>query len=287
MVSVNNKSGIVLVDKEIGATSRQVVNRACHILSIKKIGHIGTLDPFATGLLILIIDQATKIASYLEVLDKTYVAKLKLGAKTVSGDLTGEVVATSEVKSNLSIGEISAALTSFVGKRTQIPPMYSALKRDGKALYEYARAGIEVERKARDIEVFDIELISFSDGVIEFAVRVSKGTYIRTLGEDIALSLGTLGHLISLRRLAIGRFRVEDAVSIERIDTSAIIDIEHALSHLEHVEIDDRDAAYVKNGRALNLHSSEPIVLVTNRGQPLAIYERRDDGLYYCRRGLM
>ncbi|HOC81203.1 MAG TPA: tRNA pseudouridine(55) synthase TruB, partial [Bacilli bacterium] len=254
MESVKQKSGILLLDKTIGPTSRQVVNGVSSLLKTKKVGHVGTLDPFASGLLILTVNQATKIGAYLEVLDKTYVAKINLGKKTDTGDLTGQVIASEKVAKNLGSAKINDVLQSFLGKRTQIPPMFSALKREGKPLYKYAREGIEVERKPRNIEIFDIHLISYENDIVEFQSRVSKGTYIRTLGEEIAVALGTLGHLVSLRRTAIGNFKIEDAIPLEDVNFDQLIPMRKALSHLPSIEVDDLVAIDIKNGRSLKLN---------------------------------
>lgn len=286
MESVKQKSGILLIDKRPGPTSRQVVNRVSYLLKTKKVGHIGTLDPFASGLLILTVNHATKTGTYLETLDKTYIAKLKLGEKTDTGDFTGEVIEKCEVDKKLDLEKISAVLTSFVGKRTQIPPMYSALKREGKPLYKYAREGVILEREPREITIYSLRLLSYQDGVLEFEAKVSKGTYIRTLGEDIAHELGSVGHLSDLRRTAIGTFRVEDAFSCEDATYERVIDIIKALSHLSHIEISKEQVVDVKNGKPQTLDSEEPLVLLIHDNKAIALYEKRENRLYYCRRGL-
>lgn len=283
---MKQNSGIILIDKAIGPTSRQIVNTVSRILQTKKVGHIGTLDPFASGLLILTVNHGTKIGSYLEALDKTYVAKLKLGAKTDTADLTGKIIETSNIPSSLSKQKIISVLSSFLGKSQQIPPMYSALKRDGKPLYEYAREGKTLERAPRDIIIHDIELLSFADDIIEFRTRVSKGTYIRTLGEDIAKALGTVGHLVSLRRTAIGVFDVSNAYTSDEASFSHLISIKNSLMHLQHVAVEDNLIKDIKNGKPIALDKNDELVLLINNDKALAIYERREDGLYYSRRGL-
>lgn len=286
MESVKQKSGILLIDKRPGPTSRQVVNNVSYLLKTKKVGHIGTLDPFASGLLILTVNHATKIGAYLEALDKTYIAKLKLGEKTDSGDFTGEVIEKCEVYKKLDLDKISAVLASFVGKRNQIPPMYSALKRDGKPLYKYAREGITLQREPREITIFSLRLLSYQDDIIEFEAKVSKGTYIRTLGEDIAQQLGSVGHLRELRRTAIGAFQVQDALSCEDATYERVIDIIKALSHLSHIEISKEQVVDVKNGKPQTLDSDERLLLLTHKNKAIALYEKRENRLYYCRRGL-
>ncbi|MFA5421513.1 MAG: tRNA pseudouridine(55) synthase TruB [Bacilli bacterium] len=286
MESVKQKSGIILIDKTEGLTSRQVVNSLSYNLSTKKVGHIGTLDPFATGLLILTINQATKIGAYLEALDKTYVARLKLGEKTDTGDLTGEIIERKRPAKSLDSSEISAIMASFLGKRKQIPPMFSALKRDGKPLYKYARQGLTVDREPRDIEVYEINLISFENEMVEFSARVSKGTYLRTLGEEIAEALGTVGHLVSLRRTAIGRFTVDRAIKAEGATYDDAVSIGEALRHLPQLEIGGPQLLDVTYGKPISLNLEAPLVLFLKDEKALALYEKREDGLYYCRRGI-
>ncbi|MFA7378767.1 MAG: tRNA pseudouridine(55) synthase TruB [Bacilli bacterium] len=283
---MKQKSGILLIDKRPGPTSRQVVNNVSYLLKTKKVGHIGTLDPFASGLLILTVNRATKIGAYLEALDKTYIAKLKLGEKTDTGDFTGEIIEKGEVYKKLDLDKISAVLASFVGKRNQIPPMYSALKRDGKPLYKYAREGLTLQREPREITIFSLRLLSYQDDIIEFEAKVSKGTYIRTLGEDIAQQLGSVGHLRQLRRTAIGAFQVQDALSSDDANYEHLIDMTKALSHLPHVEISEEQIVDVKNGKPQTLDSDERLLLLTHKNKAIALYEKRENRLYYCRRGL-
>lgn len=286
METVKQKSGIILIDKTIGPTSRQIVNAVSFLLHTKKVGHVGTLDPFASGLLILTVNHATKIGSYLETLDKTYVAKIKLGDKTDTGDLTGQIIASHDVPRLINKQVISDVLQSFLGKRQQIPPMFSALKRDGKPLYKYAREGKTLKREPRDILIHEIMLLSFDVDTIEFQARVSKGTYVRTLGEEIAEALGTVGHLISLRRVAIGVFDVAEAIHVDDVSNDQMIDIVSALKHMRQVAVEPEQVKDIKNGRPISLNVFEEQVLLVSDKEALAIYERRDDGLYYSRRGL-
>lgn len=286
METVKQKSGIILIDKTIGPTSRQIVNDVSFLLHTKKVGHVGTLDPFASGLLILTVNHATKIGSYLETLDKTYVAKIKLGDKTDTGDLTGKIIASHDVPLLINKQVINDVLQSFLGKRQQIPPMFSALKRDGKPLYKYAREGKTLKREPRDILIHEIMLLSFDVDTIEFQARVSKGTYVRTLGEEIAEALGTVGHLISLRRVAIGAFDVAEAIHVGDVSNDQMIDIVSALKHMRQVAVKSEQVKDIKNGRPISLNVFEEQVLLVSDKEALAIYERRDDGLYYSRRGI-
>jgi tRNA pseudouridine55 synthase len=282
---MNSLSGCLLINKRVGVTSRHEVNEVSHRLHEKKCGHIGTLDPFASGLLIILVGKATKISPFLERHNKTYVASLKLGQKTDTGDLTGNVIEEKEVPT-LSKEEIEKVLNSFLGESKQIPPMYSALKKDGKPLYEYARKGEEVERKARDINIFDIKLISFDKDIITFAVKVSKGTYIRTLGEDIAEKLGTVGHLVELERTMIDNFNVKDAIRSEEADASKLISIEDMLKDFPSITLSGKDAFKALNGVALPLKSNEKELLIKDENGIIAIYEKSEAGFYTCLRGL-
>ena len=282
---MNSLSGCLLINKKVGVTSRFEVNEVSHRLHEKKCGHIGTLDPFASGLLVILVGKATKISPFLERHNKTYIATLKLGQKTDTGDLTGNVIEEKDVP-NLSKEDIEKALNSFLGDSKQIPPMYSALKKDGKPLYEYARKGEEVERKARDITIFDIKLISFSKDVITFAAKVSKGTYIRTLGEDIASKLGTVGHLIELERTMIDNFSVKDAIPSEEATPDKLISIEDMLKDFPSITLRDKMAFKALNGVALELPSKEKELLIKDENGIIAIYQRNEAGIYTCLRGL-
>lgn len=184
-------NGVLIVNKPKGFTSQDVVSKVKKLLNEKKAGHTGTLDPLATGVLPVLIGSSTKLSKYLIEHNKTYVAKIKLGQKTDTGDSEGKVIEEKHIPS-ISVSEIEKVLNTFLGEQTQIPPMYSAIKVNGKKLYEYARSGENVEIAPRGIEIYSIELLNFEDGQIEFEVSCSKGTYIRVLCEDIAKALGTV-----------------------------------------------------------------------------------------------
>ena len=207
-------SGILVVDKPDGMTSHDVVSRARKSLGMKKIGHAGTLDPFATGILILLVGEGTKLSSYLMEGRKTYLATVMLGEKRDTGDLSGEPIETAPFE-NISLADVKSVLASFEGVINQIPPMYSALKKNGVPLYKLARKGVEVERKEREVLIESIRLVDFSLPRLEIEVTCSKGTYVRTLAEDIAASLGSCGHLVKLRRTKSGSLSLEDAISLE------------------------------------------------------------------------
>ena len=285
------KDGFLFIDKQVDWTSRDICNKASHLLNIKKVGHSGTLDPFATGLLILAFGNASKAIPYLEELDKTYIAELSLGKKTSTADLTGEVIEEKEIPS-LDKDKIKEVFSSFIGKQTQIPPMTSAIHVNGQKLYELAHKGIEIERKARNIEIFELSLISFEDNKIIFSARVSKGTYLRTLGEDIAIRLGTVGHLTALRRVKIHNYSITSAKTIDQINEEDLISIEKILSQvMDEVFVDETKSSKIKNGVSFTKNEfpptkSENVLLVDAKTkEALAIYHF-DGEKYVCLRGL-
>ena len=210
--------GVLLLDKPVGLSSNHALQRAKRAMDAAKAGHTGTLDPFATGLLVCCMGRATKIAGAMLDADKTYHATLQFGAETDSGDLTGHVVSQAVADfSGVDEAALREVLTRFLGTTEQIPPMYSALKRDGKPLYEYARAGIELDRPPRQITIHRIELLSCSGMQAEIDVACSKGTYIRTLAQDIGRALGCFAHLAALRRTQVGPFSLDRAVTLDAL----------------------------------------------------------------------
>jgi tRNA pseudouridine55 synthase len=221
--------GVLLLDKPLGWTSNDALQKAKWLLRAEKGGHTGTLDPLATGLLPLCFGAATKFSQVSLDADKAYRATVKLGQRTSTADLEGEVIEERPVDTDRAA--IDAACASFTGAIDQVPPMHSALKKDGKALYEYARAGIEVERAPRRVHIHTIEVISWqpADAMLVIDVRCSKGTYIRTLAEDIGTALGCGAHLAALRRTGTGTLRVEDALTLEQLEAMDAAEREQAL----------------------------------------------------------
>ncbi|MGB4333089.1 MAG: tRNA pseudouridine(55) synthase TruB, partial [Bacilli bacterium] len=212
-------NGILLIDKPAGLTSHAVVARLRKILDIKRIGHAGTLDPAATGLLVILVGSATKLFPYLSDLDKEYEGEVTIGVSTDTLDAEGNITAVKEVEGEIAADE---ALISLLGEREQAPPMFSAIKSAGKKLYELARKGIEIERRPRAIAVYDLKRISpvvYENGRARFSfyTRVSKGTYIRTLSAEIGEKLGFPAHLSALRRLSVGSFSVREASGLEEV----------------------------------------------------------------------
>lgn len=212
--------GVLLLDKPPGLSSNHALQRAKRTVDAAKAGHTGTLDPFATGLLVCCTGRATKISGAMLEADKTYLATITFGVETDSGDLTGNVVSQADATfAGVDTKALQDVLLTFTGTLSQIPPMYSALKRDGKPLYEYARAGIELERAPRTITIYSLELLGMgADGMTaEVEVACSKGTYIRTLAQDIGRALGCYAHLSALRRTRVGPFSLDRAVTLEAL----------------------------------------------------------------------
>ncbi|HWZ95913.1 MAG TPA: tRNA pseudouridine(55) synthase TruB [Opitutaceae bacterium] len=220
--------GVLLVDKPGGFTSHDVVARLRRKLAMKRIGHAGTLDPMATGLLIMLIGKATRISQYLISLDKEYEGTVTLGAVTDSQDADGQIMETRPVPP-LSEAEVLAMMKTFLGDQYQMPPMFSAIKIDGVPLYKKARQGEDVVREPRFIRVSSIELTRFSLPQFSFRLRCSKGTYVRTIAHDLGQKLGCGGHLSALRRTATDRFRVEDSLTLDQIEALPVREIEKRL----------------------------------------------------------
>jgi tRNA pseudouridine55 synthase len=211
--------GILIIDKPSGLTSHDVVKRVRRAAKIRQVGHAGTLDPMATGVLVVCLGQATRISEYLLGHDKAYRATIRLGIETNTYDADGEIVATHEV--HVDRAEVEQALAQFVGAIQQIPPMYSAIKRDGQKLYDLARQGIEIERAARSVSVHSIELRDYAAPDAAVDVRCSAGTYIRSIAHDLGEALGTGGHLIDLRRTAAGPFSIDQATPLKAFEQAA------------------------------------------------------------------
>jgi tRNA pseudouridine55 synthase len=250
--------GVLLLDKPIGLTSNDALQKARRLFSAAKGGHTGTLDPLATGLLPLCFGEATKFSADLLDADKTYEAELKLGVTTDSGDAEGEIIATAAV--DIEKSEIFKVLPQFVGNVAQIPPMHSALKRNGRPLYELARKGIEVEREARLVSIHSIEVLAFADDRLTLRVACSKGTYIRVLAADIGNALGCGAHLVGLRRTAVGELdlaRSVTLVELEALDdagrSACLQPVDALLKSLPSVILDGEAADRFRHGNPVDL----------------------------------
>ncbi len=257
--------GVVLLDKPCGMTSQSAVTSVKRLLHADKAGHTGTLDPMATGLLPICLGEATKYSQDLLDADKKYQARLRFGIQTDTGDAQGQVIAeksTAEVTDNaMAKSLIDGILPQFMGEIEQVPPMYSALKRDGKPLYEYARAGVEIERESRKITIYSITVLDVSWPEIALEVHCSKGTYIRVLAEDIGHALGCGAHLIGLRRTMVGHLSLDRAVTLDGICDMApqVLPVDALLQSLPELTVDDHQAKRLEMGQrvpcALNIAS--------------------------------
>ena len=277
-------NGILLINKPQGITSFKLVEKVRRMLGNEKAGHTGTLDPLASGLMMLTIGKATKILPYIVSHTKEYEAVLKLGYSTDTQDITGTVTAEKEVVP-FDETKVESVLREFLGKSQQLPPMYSAKKVNGRKLYEYARKNEEIERKPTDIEIYEIELISISDDEIRFRTLCSAGTYIRTLCQEIAYRLNNEGCMKELVRTGIDRYTLKESYTLEDIENGnyLLLDSYEVLSDYPYIEIDD--LSDVLNGKPLTLSCSEDIVFITHDHSIIDAYQL-DGDVYRCKRGL-
>ena len=253
-------NGVLLLDKPVGFSSNDALIKAKRVLNAKKAGHTGTLDPFATGLLPLCFGEATKFSQDLLESDKTYLATVHLGITTTTGDTEGETVETKPV--DVTLDQIDAALARYRGPILQTPPMYSALKRDGKALYEYAREGIVLEREARPVTIHALTLVAYDAPFLKIAVTCSKGTYVRVLGEDIGAALGCGAHLNALRRTEVGPLTVEGMITLDDLlahpdPLSLLQPVDALLSSFTAIELTPELARRFLQGQRLALGKEE------------------------------
>lgn len=281
--------GFLLIDKPGGWTSHDVVAKTRGLARTRKIGHAGTLDPMATGLLVLGIGRATRLLRFVQHLPKEYVARAQLGVATDTLDADGIEVA----RAPLPVGReaVAAAMGSFVGQIEQIPPMVSAIKIDGQKLYELARRGEEVDRPARSVHIHELELTGFEPGefpVVEFRVVCSSGTYVRTLADDIGSALGGRAHLTGLRRTRIGSLDVEDAAPLDALIDDPdrlpgrVLSFSDGLADLAHITVDDELAGRVGHGSVLSLEElpiGGPTAVIDEAGSLLAIYAPHGAGV--------
>lgn len=249
-----NINGVLLLDKPLGFSSNQALQKVKWLFQAAKAGHTGTLDPLATGLLPICLGEATKFAQYVTDADKSYIATIKLGATTTTGDAEGEVLSTFPV--SVAPSQFSAACQQFIGEISQIPPMYSALKHEGKALYTYAREGVDIARQARLISIKSISVDSFLVDIAQISVTCSKGTYIRTLAEDIGKELGCGAHLIGLRRTETAGYLLSNAFTIQQLEAlpieardALLLPVDSAIETLPKVILNTDAAYYLMQGQ--------------------------------------
>lgn len=273
--------GILAVYKEAGMTSHDVVMRLRKLLHISKIGHSGTLDPDAQGVLLVLIGRATKILPYIEDTDKEYIATMKLGMRTFSDDTSGAVLETKEIK---EITDFNSLLQGFCGKQKQLPPMVSSVRVNGHKLYEYARKGEMVERPYREIEIYEIEALD--EKQLRFRVSCSSGTYIRSLCVDIAKRSDNIGCMDSLIRTRVGRFTYKDCVTLAQVAQGEfqLFPIRDALAHYPFVAYEP--LSDIIQGKRIQLDSEHRQVAIVSKQEVMAIYERESEQCYRCVRGL-
>lgn len=276
-------NGILLVNKPAGMTSHDVVNRVRKLCHTKKVGHCGTLDPDATGVLVLCIGKATKALQFLMSENKEYVATLSLGQATDTYDSSGKVIKEKEFQ---GIEHLDEVVQSFIGQQLQMPPIYSAIKVKGKKLYEYARENKEVQIEPRPITIHQIEILKQYDHFIEMKVSCSKGTYIRSLCVDIAEKLGYPGHMSHLIRTKSGQFCLENCYSLEDIEKENfhLLTLEEAFASFEHYEIADENIVY--HGKLIRSDIDHQVVVVNQQGDVLAVYRPNGKGYLKSIRGL-
>lgn len=261
-------SGVLLLDKPIGISSNTALQQARRLFHAEKAGHTGVLDPLASGLLPVCFGEATKFAQYLLDSDKAYSATLKLGEATTTGDKEGELIDTN--RKNISFSEFQTACNTLTGEIRQVPPMFSALKHEGKPLYEYARQGITIERKPRQIKIYQIDIVDFLFPVASINVRCSKGTYIRTLSEDIAKQINTFAHLTALRRTETAGFSIAQAHTLDKLASlpenerdKLLLPCDALVHHLPRINLDDDAVKKLRFGQNIPfsgcLKSNEPL----------------------------
>ncbi|HAX72610.1 MAG TPA: tRNA pseudouridine(55) synthase TruB [Firmicutes bacterium] len=297
-------NGVVLLDKPAGMTSHDCVFKVRKILKTKKVGHTGTLDPSVTGVLPICVGRATKISQFLTAEEKEYLGEVTLGFSTTTEDADGEVVEKKLVEQEITVELIEEVLKKMIGTSTQTPPMYSAVKVNGKKLYEYARAGIEVERPTREVTIFELELlgqpIKTEEGLVKFSFRVrgSKGLYVRTVAVTMGELLGYPAHMSHLRRIGSGSITIDRCQTLEQFKQSVeegnlqMLTIEEALVDFPSVKVDERVERLVRNGVQLypnqvNHPTVSPFAIYSPSGECLAIYEKHPTtDMYKSVRGL-
>ncbi|MBD8923114.1 tRNA pseudouridine(55) synthase TruB [bacterium] len=271
-------NGILIINKEKGCTSHDIVYKVKKIFN-EKVGHTGTLDPLAEGVLPILIGKGTLCSKYLINHDKKYVVNLALGQKTETADLEGKIIEEKKIPDkSLTQNEIEKVLKSFIGKQQQMPPIYSAIKVNGKKLYEYARKGQNVEIKPREIEIYDIKLMNIDaqKKQIQFEVFCGKGTYIRSLCEDIAEKLETVGYMESLKRIQVGDFKIEESSKIQELEEnkedtkyleSKIISVEEIFKNKEKIKLDDKKMQLFLNGVKITQNQENDIYRIYDKNE--------------------
>lgn len=273
-------NGLLLINKDKNMTSRDVINKLNHIFSMKKIGHTGTLDPLATGVMVCLFGKYTKLVDLITGYDKEYIAEIKLGVKTDTLDITGNVIETKKVK--ISNEDILQVFNEFPKEYMQKVPIYSAVKINGKKLYEYARNNKLIELPKRKVNIYNLELISYNKDIITFKVKVSKGTYIRSLINDLCEKLNTIGTMNNLIRIKQGNFDIKDSYKLEDV-AKGNYQFQNIKEFLNYpvIEIPDKYIKKIENGNKIeNIFNINDKVIFTHNKKDLAIYENKDSILY-------
>lgn len=280
--------GVVLLDKPLKISSNHALQKVKRLFDAAKAGHTGSLDPLATGMLPICLGEATKVSAFLLDADKTYRFKCKLGEKTATGDAEGEVI-DSRPFEHITLQDIEKYLPELSGDIMQVPPMYSALKKDGQRLYDLARQGIEVERKARPVTIYSLDVLSFESGIVELETRCSKGTYVRTLAEDLGEKLGCGAYVTDLRRTSVGPYKV-GMVTMEQLEVIAedgfealddlLLEIDSGIADWPKVELDADSAYYIKLGQPVQIaHTpTEGLIRIYDEKNFIGVGFIQDDG---------
>jgi len=266
--------GVLLVNKKEGLTSFDIVRKIKKALNTKKVGHCGTLDPLAEGLLVVTIGKALKISRFIEADEKEYIATIKLGERTPTLDREGEIIERKEIVP-FTKEDINNVFNSLIGTIKQKPPIYSAIQVNGKRLYEYAREKIEIEIKERDIEIRELELLEYGKDFIKYRVACSKGTYVRVLCETIANKLNNIGFMSDLIRTRIGKLTLNNSYSLEDIEKGnyKLIDIESSLTNFTILTLKERDLYKAENGNVLDFYIEGNILVINESREVIALYE--------------
>lgn len=280
--------GVLLVNKQEGISSFDVVRKLKKALNNKKVGHCGTLDPLAKGLLVVTVGKALKISRFLEADEKEYIATIKLGERTATLDREGEVIEQKDI-APFDANKVDEVFKSLIGKIKQKPPIYSAVSVNGKRLYEYARENIEVDIKERDIEIKELELLEYGANFIKYRVVCSKGTYVRVLCETIANKLNNIGYMSDLVRVRIGTLFLKDSFSLKEIEEGnyKLIDIESALADFIVLTVKDRDLYKASNGNILDFYIEGNVLIIDEKRDVIALYEGdKENNRLLCNRVL-
>lgn len=267
------KNGVLLVNKERGMGSSKVVSIVRKLLNTRDVGHCGTLDPLAEGLLILTVGKALKISKYLEANTKEYITTLTLGKRTATLDAEGEFIETQSIN-GFTRDDILNAFNKLKGKINQIPPLYSAISKNGKRLYEYARNNEDVEIPSREIEIFDLELLDFNQESITYRIKCSKGTYIRVVNDDLAKLLNNIGYTTFLKRTMIGEFNLDQAYTIENIENKkySFISITDSLKDFNKYYLNDFEFQIISHGNIFKKYLPGYQLMIDKEGNEIAIY---------------